>query len=181
MVGKVEKHRLTKGFSLVEAMVAAGIFAAVILSVGQLVVSFLDAMRDADEMAQVMSRAEDYLVRTFVIPFGGVADEAATNDEAADIFDNDLDGLYANASLHSLINRGGGVYDFDTVEDPSGTHPFAYVVGGPWQIEVTHDIDGDGEVGSNSLEQSNTILRVRVFFVDFSASESLVSGVRYGG
>ena len=176
-----ESRRMNQGFSLVEAMIAAAIFAAVILSMGQLVISLLDAMREADRLSLVLSRAEDYFSRSFVIPFGADTDDPATNTQAEYIFDNDLDGLYAEASLHSLLNRAGGEFSFNTVQDPTNTHPFAYLVGGSWQIRVNHDIDGDGTQGAHALENSNKIVRVEVYFTDFDDSNPIVSGVRYGG
>lgn len=168
------------GFSLVEAMVAAGIFAAVIISMGHLVVSFLDAMRQADEHALIMTRAEDYISRCFVIPFGGSGDVAATNEEAGFIFDNDLEGMYAGATLHSILARTNGEFAFNTVEDPTGGDPFAYLVAGNWKICVNHDIDGDGTREATALEQSDTILRIEVYFLDFNDTEPLLAGVRYG-
>lgn len=177
-----EYRRQDDGFSLVEAMVAAAIFAGVILSMGQLVVTFLDAMRSADRQSQVMSRAEDYFSRCFVIPFGASTDDPADEISAANIFDNvDLDQLYVESSLHSLLKRGGGAYEFDTIEDPSGADPFAYVVGGSWKIEINHDIDDDGLQGAHDLENSDKILRIEVYFLDFDVADPLVAGVRFDG
>jgi hypothetical protein len=160
------------GFSLLEALFALSILTLILVTVGMGVHSAALSTREMQERFAVQAMAQTFLDTILAVPFGSDADPDPAGGQISEVFD--LDATLGDITLHQLrrwpaVDRG---WTFVLGDFP---------VEGVWRIQVDHDLDDDGGVGTvaaasfdsaadiqslETLESSRSVFRIRVFFND---------------
>ena len=140
----------TRGFSLVEVVIATATLALVGLGVASGVVTGHQSTQTLERGAHLANKALDFQERLLAIPFGSPEDPPATGAELDELLDDD--DVLGTISLHKL--RAFGPAEFELAGFP---------VPGRWQVVVDADLNGDGAIDAALEEGRDDLLRIAIF------------------
>lgn len=140
-----------RGFSLLEVLFSLAAIALLALGVAGGVVTGQRASRTLEDQARLENTAFGFQERLMAIPFGSLADSAASGSELDELFNDD--DVLGTATLHKVAAFGPAEFTLDG----SG-------LSGQWRIVVDADLDGDGTIDTTLEEGRDDLLRIAVYY-----------------
>ena len=144
------KRRIRQGgFTALEVMLVTSMMMTVLATVTVGVRAGNNANEELRRKSVLTAMSSDLMERLFAINFGQVTDPPATPEQLSELFDDD--DFLGNVTLSSLrVNPGEEGFRFQFANFPYN---------GIWEVQVTSDVNGDGDLARHARRSPGPVPR----------------------